>query len=131
MSGGSKAVKNGSDLENAVATIGRQLGLSVKRQYKVGQRLWGRTRHIDIVLIDPETRKILGVECKFQAVEGTAEEKIPAVIQDMKAWPIPGLVVFSGLGFSEKMKSYLISSGIAVEFCDLEPWLKLFFSLDL
>lgn len=131
MSGGSEAVKSGKALESAVAKLGSELGLNVKRQYKVGLRLWGRERYIDLVFIDPETRKILGVECKYQGVGGTAEEKIPAVLQDIKAWPIPGLVVFDGPGFSEKMKSFLISSGIAVEFSDLKPWLALFFGIDI
>jgi hypothetical protein len=79
----------------------------------------------------PQTRKTLGVECKYQAVPGTAEEKIPATIKDIAAWPIPGIVVFAGVGFTENMKSFLISTGKAVEFSELEPWLRLFFGLPL
>ena len=58
---------------------------------------------------------------------GTAEEKIPALIQDISAWPIPGLVVFGGDGFSTNTRSYLHSMGKAVAFEDLESWLRLFF----
>ena len=60
-------------------------------------------------------------------VGGTAEEKIPATIQNIAAWPIPGLVVFAGGGFSDNMRSYLHSTGKAVAFEDLESWLRLFF----
>ena len=83
------------------------------------------------MLTHPQTRKTLGIECKFQGVRGTAEEKIPATIKDIEAWPIPGLVVFAGEGFTENMRSFLISTGKAVEFEELMPWLCLFFGLPL
>jgi hypothetical protein len=41
------------------------------------------------------------------------------------------LVVFSGLGFSENIKSFLIASGRAVELDELEAWVQLFFGLEL
>ena len=44
-------------------------------------------------------------------------------------WPIAGLVVFAVKGISPNMRSYLLSTGEAVEFEDLEAWLKLFFGL--
>jgi len=47
------------------------------------------------------------------------------------AWPIPGLVVFAGEGFTDNMKLFLISTGKAVEFSELQPWLCLFFGLPL
>ena len=97
----------------------------------MARRIWGAVRRIDVVLIDPQTRKTLGVECKYQAGGGTAEEKIPATIQDIDAWPISGIVVFSGDGFTQNMKSFLISTGKAVQLVELRPWLCLFFGLPL
>ena len=47
------------------------------------------------------------------------------------AWPIRGIVVISGKGFSPNMRYYLISSGKAVEAEDLEDWLRLYFGLPL
>ena len=73
-----------------------------------------------------ESGRSLGLECKYQGVGGSAEEKIPATIQDIAAWPIPGLVVFAGGGFSDNMRSYLHSTGKAVALEDLESWLRLF-----
>ncbi len=96
---------------------------------RVARRIWGAERRIDVVLIHPGNRKTLGIECKFQSVTGSAEEKIPATIKDIEAWPIPGLVVFAGAGFSENMRMFLISTGKAVEFEELEPWLRLYFGL--
>jgi hypothetical protein len=118
-------------LVKAVAQLAHDLGLEAKEQVRVARRIWGAVRRIDVILTHPQTRKTLGVECKFQDVAGTAEEKIPSVIKDIEAWPIPGLVIFAGKGFSENMKMFLISTGKAVEFAEVRPWLCLFFGLPI
>lgn len=120
---------SGKALEDRVAALAESLHLEVRRQVRVGKRLWGRVRIIDLVLRQIETRKLLGLECKAQDTPGTAEEKIPTTLQDIAAWPIPGLVVFEGVGFSREMRAYLLASGKAVELEDLEAWLSLFFGL--
>lgn len=131
MPGRARAVANGDELTKAVVDLGRELGLEPMEQVRVARRIWGAERFIDVVLTHPQSRKTLGIECKFQGVRGTAEEKIPATIKDIEAWPIPGLVVFAGEGFTENMRSFLISTGKAVEFEELTPWLCLFFGLPL
>ena len=120
---------SGRDLEQQVVELGEVLGLQVRRHVRVGRRLWGAVREIDVVLTDPALRRSLGVECKYQGSSGSAEEKIPATIRDIEAWPIPGLVVYGGNGFSANMRSYLLSTGKAVAFADLEDWLRLFFGI--
>jgi len=129
MPGKAKAVASGNELRDAVARIGRNLGLDVETEVSVGRRIWGARRRIDVVLKHPETRVSLGVECKFQDVRGTAEEKIPATLKDIQAWPIRGLVVYAGKGFTANMESYLLSTGTAVGLSDLEKWLQLYFGL--
>ena len=131
MSGRDNAVRSGHDLEDHVIRIGEVLGLETRRQVRVGRRIWGAERRIDVVLRHPDTRQTLGIECKYQGGGGSAEEKIPATVQDITAWPIPGIVVFAGQGFSENMRSYLYSTGKAVDLADVEMWLRLFFGLDL
>lgn len=131
MAGRAKAVASGDELAKQVCELGKKLGLEVREQYKVARRVWGAERKIDVILKDAKTGKALGVECKVQNVGGSAEEKVPATIQDIEAWPIDGIVVFAGEGFTENMKSYLISTGKAVEFDELEPWLRLYFGLPL
>ena len=130
MSGGAKSSKGGKALATRVIETAENLGLEAKKEVTVGRRLWGAVRKIDVVLIDKTTRKSLGIECKFQEVGGSAEEKIPTTIKDIEAWPIPGLLVFDGPGFSSNMTGYLYSTGKAVAFHDLEQWLKLFFGLN-
>ena len=131
MAGRAVAVASGDVLCKEVVAVALGLGLTAREQYQCGRRIWGAVRMIDIVVTDPSSRRRLGIECKFQGTQGSAEEKIPAIIQDIAAWPIPGLVVFAGPGFSTNIKSFLIASGRAVDFDDLDPWLRLFFSLDL
>jgi hypothetical protein len=129
MPGKAKAVASGADLEARVAQIGAALGLAVEHQVEVGRRVWGARRKIDVVLKHRETRVSLGIECKYQGGPGSAEEKIPATIEDIKAWPIRGIVVYAGDGFSDNLKSYLLSTGKAVEVDDLPKWLELYFGL--
>jgi hypothetical protein len=129
MAGKSKAVVSGNELRERAAKLAESLGLAVSTEVTVGRRIWGAKRRIDVVLKDPETRVGLGIECKYQGTRGTAEEKIPATIKDIEAWPIKGIVVYSGTGFTSNMQSYLLSTGSAVELCDLQTWLELYFGL--
>jgi hypothetical protein len=129
MSGGDLATSSGESLKKQVIELSRKLGLETRAEVSVGRRLWGSKRKIDVVLTHTATRQSLGIECKTQSTKGSAEEKIPATIMDIAAWPIPGIVVFAGEGFSAEFRSYLHSSGKAVELPDLEDWLRLFFRL--
>jgi len=129
MPGRATAVKSGDELVRAVVDLAGSVGLQARTQVRVGRRIWGAVRKIDVVVTHTETRRTLGLECKFQREQGTAEEKIPSTIQDMMAWPIRGLVVFDGDGFTPNMRSFLIASGKAVEFDDLREWLVLYFGL--
>jgi len=129
MAGKSTAVRNGEELQRAVVQAAGSLGLITVGEGMGGRRIWGAKRRIDVVLTDMNTGLKLGIECKYQGGAGTAEEKIPSTIQDIKAWPIKGIVVIAGPGFSENMRGFLISTGIVVDFEDLEDWLRLYFSI--
>lgn len=129
MAGKAIAVKNGNELKRVVVEIGESLGLSAAVEVKVGRRIWGAVRNIDVVLTDPTTRRRIGLECKYQGGSGSAEEKVQATLEDIRAWPIKGLVVISGNGFSPNMRGYLISTGNVVEVEDLSDWLRLYFGL--
>lgn len=131
MPGRAQAVANGRELEAAARVLAEALGLEVREQVRVARRIWGAERRIDLVLTNPEGHRRLGLECKFQSSAGSAEEKIPLVLQDIAAWPIPGLIVFAGTGFSDNMRAFLVASGKAVDLSDLEDWLRLFFGLEL
>lgn len=129
MPGKKTAITAGKQLADDVRGLAEALGLRAESEVYVGRRIWGPRRRIDVVLKHPETRVSLGIECKAQNVKGTAEEKIPATIKDIDAWPIRGIVVYRGEGFSPHMESFLLSTGRAVEFSDLRKWLELYFGL--
>ncbi len=90
MPNGQDAVRSGADLERAVATLARTLGLQVRTQVRVARRLWGAERRIDLVLNHGPSGRSLGIECKFQGTGGSAEEKIPATIQQKWDCACPG-----------------------------------------
>lgn len=92
MPGKETAVRSGRELEQAVVELARSLGLETRCQVRVARRIWGAERLIDVVLTDPRDRRRLGVECKWQGVRGSAEEKTGVTLQDIDAWPIRGLV---------------------------------------
>ena len=124
-----RMLRTGKDLELVCEGIAESLGLKVQRRVYVGRRVYGPRREIDLVITDTTARKSLGVECKLQRSKGTAEEKIPSTIEDIAAWPIPGLVCFAGEGFSEHLVYYMYSTGKAVHVTELEEWLRLYFVL--
>ncbi len=129
MPGKGTAPKSGDELKRRVVALAESLGLKADTEVKAARRLWGQRRFIDVVITDEKSGKRLGVECKYQASGGTAEEKIPATIQDIAHWPIPGIVVIDGEGFSSNMQGYLMSTGKVVWFDELEDWLRLHFGL--
>lgn len=129
MPGRGTAPKSGNELKQNVVVLAQKLGLKAETEVKAARRLWGQKRYIDVVITDQKTGKRLGLECKYQSTSGTAEEKIPATIQDIAHWPIPGIVVIDGEGFSSNMQGYLMSTGKVVWYQELEEWLRLYFGL--
>jgi len=127
LAGKGTAPRQGEVLKHRVVDLAGRLGLQAKTEVRAARRLWGAKRRIDVVVTHEATRKVLGIECKYQGTSGSAEEKIPATIKDIEYWPITGIVVIDGPGFSENMKGFLMATGKAVWFDDLEDWLRLFF----
>ncbi len=95
MAGTATAVASGEQLVHEVVALAEALGLQTHTQFKVGRRIWGAERRIDVILTNPKDGWRLGVECKYQGVQGSAEEKIPSTVQDIDAWPIAprGIIV--------------------------------------
>ncbi len=107
------------------------LGLLARRKTNVGRTIWGSNRTIDVVATDPDTGERLGIQCRYQGSSGTTYEKTPAQIDDIRAWPIRGIVVLAGEEFAEDFKGFLRATGLAIELDELDVWLKMFFGRDL
>ena len=102
------------------ALIGRYItrnfgarGVRVYREVSLGKSIIGKTRRVDLLVLDEQSARGLALECKFQAVQGTADEKVPYTIQDLRAMRLPACVVYAGSGFSEGILHMLRASDMA------------------
>lgn len=120
-------VASHNDLVKAVSETVESLQLLADRKVSVGRTLWGSNRVIDVVVSHPETGERLGILCRYQGTSGTTYEKIPAQIEDMRAWPIRGVVVLAGDEFTAEFKAFVRATGFAIELGELDAWLRLFF----
>jgi len=122
-------LSTGASFEARVEKIIRSLGLSYLRQVKMGASILGRRRITDFLVYDDAGRS-LGIECKFQQVPGSAEDKLVHTITDFDARPVKHILVFGGEGFSRNIRGYLLSTGKAVELSQLRSYLVFYFSLE-
>jgi len=88
-------------------------GISVYSEVWVGSRFVGAKRRLDIVI--EVNNKIIGIEAKTQQTPGTAYQKLPYSLEDIRKSPIPTLIVFSGPYIQPDVKAMLVSSGFGIE----------------
>jgi hypothetical protein len=88
-------------------------GIVVYDEVNVGTSIIGKQRRVDLFVLEPSSRTALALECKYQDVSGTADEKIPYTLQDLAALRMPAAVVYAGAGFSEGVLHLLQSSELA------------------
>lgn len=91
---GAQSNYNGRDLENLVVDhLETTLGFEVERQVKYVNRK-GALGQRDTRFYDGQTSWV--VECKYQSVPGSAEEKLYFVALDAYTWPSDRKVLFLG-----------------------------------
>ena len=95
-------------------------GITVYREVYLGKTIIGKNRRLDILLIEEQTRTAMGLECKYQDVVGTADEKIPYALADMDHMEMPVCLVYAGKGWSGGILHMLRASPRAA-FCDPDP----------
>jgi hypothetical protein len=104
----------GAAYANLVASyLSRRFGarsLRVYREIRIGKTIIGKNRCIDIFCVADESQKAFAIECKFQDVQGTVDEKIPYALDDLVALPIAGCIAYAGQGFSEGVQHMLAAS---------------------
>jgi hypothetical protein len=88
-------------------------GLKVYREVRVGKSIIGKNRTIDVFCVCEEAHLAFAIECKFQDVPGTVDEKIPYAIDDLKALPMAGCIAYAGRGFSQGVLHMLEGSPLA------------------
>ena len=88
-------------------------GLVVYREISLGKTIIGKDRQIDVFVVRPSDQRAIAIECKYQDVQGTADEKIPYALDDLAALWIPGCLVYAGRGWSKGVLHQLESSRLA------------------
>lgn len=88
-------------------------GVNVYEEVNLGTSIIGKQRRVDLLVIEPSTKKGLAIECKYQDTSGTADEKIPYALQDLTALRMPAALAYGGAGFSEGVLHLLQSSELA------------------
>jgi hypothetical protein len=95
----------GAEYANLVASyLSKRFGarsLRVYREIRIGKTIIGKNRCIDIFCVADDSQRAFAIECKFQDVQGTVDEKIPYALDDLVALPIAGCIAYAGQGFSE------------------------------
>ena len=104
----------GGEYANLVASyLSQRFGprsLKVYREVRIGKTIIGKNRCIDIFCVADDTQKAFAIECKFQDVQGTVDEKIPYALDDLAALPLAGCIAYAGQGFSEGVQHMLAAS---------------------
>lgn len=88
-------------------------GIQVYEEVNVGTSIIGKQRRVDLFIHLPADRRALALECKYQEISGTADEKIPYTLQDLAALRMPSALAYAGTGFSEGVLHLLQASEIA------------------
>jgi len=88
-------------------------GIKVYEEVNIGTSIIGKQRRVDLFVLHPSSERALALECKYQDVSGTADEKIPYTLQDLAALRMPSAVVYAGIGFSEGVLHLLQASELA------------------
>lgn len=88
-------------------------GLVVYREINLGKTIIAKDRQIDVFVVRPADQKAIAIECKYQDVQGTADEKIPYALDDLAALWVPGCLVYAGRGWSKGVLHQLEASRLA------------------
>jgi len=87
--------------------------LVVYREVNLGKTIIAKDRQIDVFVMRPSDQKAIAIECKYQDVQGTADEKIPYALDDLAALWVPGCLVYAGRGWSKGVLHQLEASRLA------------------
>lgn len=88
-------------------------GILVYTEVSLGKTIIGKDRRVDVFIHHKTERVALAIECKFQDVQGTTDEKIPYALRDLEATRVPGCLAYAGNGWSHGILHTLEASPLA------------------
>lgn len=95
-------------------------GLAVYTEISLGKTIIGKDRYVDVFVVRQSDQRALAIECKYQDVKGTTDEKIPYALQDLEALRVTGCLVYAGTGWSPGVLHTLAASPLAA-YCLPDP----------
>ena len=95
-------------------------GVVVYTEIQLGKTIIGKDRCVDVFLVREADQRALAIECKFQDVRGTTDEKIPYALQDLEALRVAACLVYAGTGWSPGVLHTLAASPLAA-YCLPDP----------
>lgn len=100
MSQGARANRSGHSAEQIIACVLKEHGFSFKRQYKICDSIYGHPVRIDFFIENVEGYPNgLAIECKWQDVSGSIDEKFPYLVLNIKEkFPCPAVIMIDGSG---------------------------------
>ncbi len=90
--------------------------IRIYKEISIGKTVIGKNRRIDILIINSITDSALAIECKYQEVHGTVDEKLIYSLSDIERMPMDAVVCYAGAGFSSGVLHLLEASPNAI-FC--------------
>jgi hypothetical protein len=123
-------------VRETVERIIREAGLEGRFHVEVeypsphGSAIREQGRKVDVaVLLKEDLRPYLFLECKWQSISGSAEDKLFRAAEEARRdrlFGVHSVVVVGGPGFGAKMRRWALTEGFIHE-AFLEAWLREFF----
>lgn len=106
---GRRATQGGRDAKEEIASLLTAAGYDFERRVAVGEGIYGRVKYVDfLVAPTKDWPNGLILEVRSQTTSGTADEKLPYVVENIRhCYPAPTVILLAGGGFSEGAISWL------------------------
>ncbi len=106
---GRKANRRGRIAENIIADMLKERGYTIERQKVICKSIYCQKIRTDIFISNtPDFPNNLAVESKWQGSRGSADEKYPYLVSNIKErYPCPAIVVIGGGGMRESAEQWL------------------------
>lgn len=85
-------------------------GLVVYTEVSLGKTIIGKNRRVDVFVVRHADHRALAIECKWQGVGGTTDEKIWYALQDLREMWVPGCLTYAGEGWAPGVQHTLQAS---------------------
>ncbi|MBC6443717.1 MAG: hypothetical protein GDA53_11560 [Rhodobacteraceae bacterium] len=79
------------------------------KQVIVGKNIYGMDRKVDFILYHPvRWDKCLVIQCKWQAIPGSVDEKYPFEVECIRHGEYPTIIVLDGAGYRPGAREWLM-----------------------